>query len=400
MFDEFDREIFTAGQAIFNTGDVGDCAYMIESGRVEIVILDHGKERRISTMGQGEMFGEIALIDQKPRTATVRAMERTVLVPIQRKLVDDLLAKSDPILRHLLLVILERFRGQVNKTSTASFSAEQVSERAALRGEATQKLSLAHGLTRALSREEFHLYYQPICDLSDGQVAGFEALIRWQHPINGLIQPMEFLALAEQTSLIRDIGLWTLERACRDWGMLRTFTKTAHPFVSVNLSACQLTSTSLVEDVKAIIEQYTMPPHELKLELTETVMVEFPEQALKILNQLIDLGSSLALDDYGTGHSGLDYLQRYPIGTMKVDRSFAAYVVKSPQSMEIVRSSISLAHSLGMNVVAEGIETEDVRAKLLELKCDFGQGWLFGKAATLEDLAKRYGQSTLKKFDA
>jgi EAL domain-containing protein (putative c-di-GMP-specific phosphodiesterase class I) len=215
-------------------------------------------------------------------------------------------------------------------------------------------------------------------------------LIRWQHPKRGLVEPMEFLALAEQTGLIREIGLWTLERACRDWRILRTLTKKDNPFVSVNLSACQLTNNTLVDDIKAVIEQYSMLPKELKLELTETVMVERPDEALIILNQLIGLGSSLAVDDYGTGHSGLDYLQRYPIGTMKVDRSFAAYVVKSPQSREIVRSSIALAHSLGMNVVAEGIESEDVRRELMKLECDFGQGWLFGKAMALDDLVKRY----------
>jgi EAL domain-containing protein (putative c-di-GMP-specific phosphodiesterase class I) len=391
MFDEFDREVYASGRHVFNTGDIGNCAYLIEEGLVEIFVIEAGQERRISTMGKGEMFGEIALIDEKPRTATVRTLERTVLVPIQRKLVNDLLGKSDPILRHLLLIILERFRSQVSPSAISSpLSQAQSKQRATLTGQATQKLSLAHGLTRALAREEFHLYYQPICDLQDGKISGFEALIRWQHPKRGLVEPMEFLALAEQTGLIREIGLWTLERACRDWRILRTLTKKDNPFVSVNLSACQLTNNTLVDDIKAVIEQYSMLPKELKLELTETVMVERPDEALIILNQLIGLGSSLAVDDYGTGHSGLDYLQRYPIGTMKVDRSFAAYVVKSPQSREIVRSSIALAHSLGMNVVAEGIESEDVRRELMKLECDFGQGWLFGKAMALDDLVKRY----------
>ena len=391
MFDEFDRSVFAKGETVFNASDVGDCAYVVEEGVVEIyVVLENGKEHHLSTMGKGEMFGEIALIDEKPRTANVRALERAILVPIQRTLVNDLLSKSDPILRHLLMVILERFRNQIAPTAVSATPYPQSKQHTALRGQANQKLSLAHGLTRALAREEFHLYYQPICDLADNKISGFEALIRWQHPKRGLVEPMEFLALAEQTGLIRDIGLWTLERACRDWSVLRRLTKNDHPFVSVNLSACQLTTSSLVEDIKAVIEHYSMPPQELKLELTETVMVERPDEALVILNQLIGLGSSLAVDDYGTGHSGLDYLQRYPIGTMKVDRSFAAYVVKSPQSREIVRSSIALAHSLGMNVVAEGIEDEDVCAELAKLDCDFGQGWLFGKAMALEDLVKRY----------
>lgn len=389
MFDEFDRKIFTIGQAVFEAGDIGDCAYLIESGRVEVLVKEHGQERCISVIAAGEMFGEIALIDQKPRTATVRALERTVLIPIPCTLVNELLAKSDPILRHLLLVILERFRHQVTHAYNG-FSPEQEKVRDEIKGEATHKLSLAHALARALAHEEFRLYYQPICHLAQGNIAGFEALIRWIHPVKGLIEPMEFMALAEQSNLIREIGLWTLDRACRDWATLKTIAKVEAPFVSVNLSALQLTSTSLVADVKAVLRKYQMPPQELKLELTETVMVEYPDEALKILNKLILLGISLSLDDYGTGHSGLDYLQRYPIVTMKIDRSFVAYILQSPHSLEIVRSSIALAHSLGMNVVAEGVETEDVRAKLLTFGCDFGQGWLFDKALPLPELIARH----------
>ncbi|MDD5299297.1 MAG: EAL domain-containing protein [Gallionella sp.] len=397
MFDELDREVFAAGEQIFKIGDSGDCAYLIEKGTVEIFVVIQGIEQRVSSMGKDEMFGEIALIDQQPRTATVRAAEKTVLVPVRRKLVENLLEKSDPILRHLLLVVLERFRGKQSNTAKPAISTdaeqEQSNRRSALKGEATQKLSLAHGITRALTHEEFQLYYQPICNLTDGHIAGFEALIRWHHPTEGIIPPMDFLWLAEQTGLIRDLGLWTLERACRDWPTLKQYTCYESPFVSVNLSPSQLTCESVVDDIKAIIARHDMPTAELKLELTETVMVEHPEVALRILNRLIELGSSIALDDYGTGHSGLDHLQRYPIRTLKLDRAFIAPMLGSMQSMQIVQSSIDLAHSLGMNVVAEGIETKDVGDKLLEMKCDFGQGWHYGRPAALKDLALRYAKT-------
>jgi EAL domain-containing protein (putative c-di-GMP-specific phosphodiesterase class I) len=394
VFDELDREVFAAGEQIFQVGDAGDCAYLIERGSVEIFILERGVERLVSALGKDEMFGEIALIDHQPRTATVRAAEKTVLVPVKRKLVDGLLEKSDPILRHLMMIILERFRGKQGGTEKTAPGTEatpaQAAQRSTLKGEATQKLSLAHGITRALARDEFELYYQPICNLADGNIAGFEALIRWHHPTDGVIPPMDFLWLAEQTGLIRELGLWTLERACRDWPTLRQYSDYRHPFVSVNLSPSQLTCESLVDDVKAIVARHSMPPTELKLELTETVMVEHPEMALRILDRLVELGSSLALDDYGTGHSGLEHLQRYPVGTLKIDRAFIDPMLSSAQSMEIVRSSIDLAHSLGMNVVAEGVETGLARKKLMELSCDFGQGWHFGKPAALHDLASRY----------
>lgn len=392
MFDELDREVFAAGEQIFKVGDAGDCAYIIERGMVEIFAMDGGMERLVCSLGRDELFGEIALIDHQPRTATVRAVEKTVLVPIRRRLMEGLLEKSDPILRHLLLLILERFRGKQGSATlpNAQASSEQTIRRDALKGEATQKLSLAHGITRALEHGEFELYYQPICNLADGNIAGFEALIRWHHPADGVLPPMNFLWLAEQTGLIRELGLWTIERACRDWPTLRRYSGCSHPFVSVNLSPGQLTSESLVDDVTAIIACHNMPATELKLELTETVMVEHPEMALCILGKLVELGSTLALDDYGTRHSGLDHLQRYPIGTLKIDRAFIEPMMRSAQSLEIVRSSIDLAHSLGMNVVAEGVETEAVRKKLLELGCDFGQGWHFGRPAALQDLANDY----------
>lgn len=390
MFDELDREVFAAGEQIFKEGDAGDCAYLIEKGAVEVIVTDQGSERLIRLMGKGEMFGEVALIDHQPRTATVRAVEKAVLIPIRRKLVEVLLEKGDPILSHLLLVILERFRNNHSSSpvplASIKASPDISSRRKALKGEATQKLSLVHEIMRAQAHGEFELYYQPICDLTDGRTAGFEALIRWHHPTDGVMLPVDFLWLAEQTGMIRELGLWALERACRDWPTLRRHTSSEIPFVSVNLSPNQLTSESLVDDFKTIITRHNMPTTELKLELTETVMVEHPEIALQILNRLIELGSSLALDDYGTGHSGLAHLQRYPISTLKIDRAFIERMLGSAQSMEIVRSSIGLAHSLGMNVVAEGVETEAVREKLLELGCDFGQGRHFGMPAALQDV--------------
>jgi EAL domain-containing protein (putative c-di-GMP-specific phosphodiesterase class I) len=236
-----------------------------------------------------------------------------------------------------------------------------------------------------LAHEEFQLYYQPICNLSDGRVAGFEALIRWHHPTEGVMLPKDFLWIAEQTGFIREIGLWTIERACKDWPELRTFTDHAAPFVSVNLSANQLNDEKLVENVKAIIAKRNMKPAELKLELTETAMVEHPEVALNIMNGLIELGCSIALDDYGAGHSGLGHLQRYPISTLKIDAAFINSIANSVQSLEIVRSTLTLAHSLGMKVVAEGIERKEIRTMLLGMGCDIGQGWLLGYPASLQD---------------
>jgi diguanylate cyclase len=399
LFDEFDREVFSGGQDIFRYGDAGDCAYLIEEGVVEILVVKSDGEHRIRLMGKGELFGEVSLIDYQPRTATVRAVERTTLVPIPRKLMEGLLEKTDPVLRHLLMVILERFRNR-NEDSPPSplLSPELAKRKKVVQGEATQKLALAHSMKRALLREEFQLYYQPICSLADGNIAGFEALIRWHHPKDGLISPNDFLWVAEQTGLINEIGIWTLERACRDWNTLKQYTHFAQPFFSVNLSVAQLNSESLVSEVQGILKSQNINPAELKLELTESVMIEQHENALKVMQALTGLGCTLALDDYGAGHSGLTNLQRYPFSAVKIDRAFVDLVLVSPQSQEIVRSSIALSHSLGMKVVAEGVETEGVEAMLQEMKCDFGQGWYFGRPAPLTELALRYAKSNVIKF--
>lgn len=392
MHDEFDREVFDSGQLIFSHGDMGDCAYLIEEGSVEVLVRKQDGEHRIRVIGQGELFGEVTLIDYQPRTATVRAVEKTVLVPIPRRMMEVLLEKSDPILRHILMVILERFRHRNDSSASlqphAALPPEQARMREIVKGEATQKLSLAHRMKRALMSEQLFLEYQPIRNLEDGRIAGFESLIRWRDPADGLIAPKDFLWIAEQTGLIHDIGLWTITRACRDWPSLRKLVQGDHPFVSVNLSASQLGNEGFVDEVSTIIRQQNMDAACLRLELTETVMVEHPDTAQKVMNGLIELGCSFALDDYGAGHSGLRHLQRYPLATLKIDGAIVEPILTSKQSLEIVRSSIALAHSLGMQAVAESIESEEVRARLLEMKCDYGQGWYLGRPAALEDLVK------------
>lgn len=378
MLKNLHREIYPVGEIIFKEGDLGDGAYIIEEGCVEVSVSSTQRSR----IGKGELFGEIALIDQQPRTATVQAIEHTVLIPIPRLLVKELLEKTDPVVRHLLMTILERYRSTRNQAAFDP-SRSTVFKRDATRGIATQQLRLAHDIAEALREKQFEMFYQPICDLSSGRMAGFEALIRWHHPVDGLISPMDFLWVAEQTGQIREIGLWTLEQACLDWPSLRQRLNHHTPFVSVNLSPSQLTGDGFVSEVKAIVGKHQMPAPELKLELTETVIINNPELALQLLGKLTESGSTLALDDFGTGHSGLDALHRYPIGTMKIDRAFVSQMLASPHSAKIVQSSIELAHSLKMDVVAEGIENEDERLALLELGCDYGQGWLFGKPASL-----------------
>ena len=376
MLTNLPRETYPAGSVIFSEGELGTSAYIIEEGSVVVSV----SSTQTAHIGKGELFGEIALVDKLPRTATVRAVEKTVLIPIARELVSELLEKTDPVVRHLLLIILERYRS-TRKQPEFDPSQTTLIRRDKTRGIATQRLILASDIVSALQENQFEMFYQPICSLKSGNLVGFEALIRWHHPAQGMISPMDFLGLAEQTGQIRDIGLWTLQQACTDWPALRAQINHHHPFVSVNLSPSQLTGTGFVGEVAEIVAEHKMPAAELKLELTETIIINDPILALELLTQLTKSGSSLALDDFGTGHSSLEALHRYPIGTMKIDRSFISQMHSSKHSAKIVESSIQLAHSLNLDVVAEGVETEVERQALVELGCEYGQGWLFGKPA-------------------
>lgn len=394
MLDLLDRRRFTAGDLIFQKGEPGDCAYLIESGQVEISDPDSGCV--LARIGEGELIGEIALIDRHPRTASARAVQSTVLIEVKRERVEQLLQDTDPIIRHLLNVVLRRFR---NIRSTGAGSALLISEPAIasadlLQVTAAQKLTLLQDMSHALAVSQFVLHYQPIYRLCDRSLAGFEALIRWNHPTLGLVPPMAFLGLAEETGLIKKIGLWVLEQACGDWPQLRTLTRSDNPFVSVNVSARQLADGQFATDAMRIQRAHQMPAAELKLELTESSLIKSPAQAQEQLGQLIDLGNSIALDDYGTGFSTLENLQNYRFHTIKLDQRFIREMLNSSLSFQIVMSSIDLIRSLQMDAVAEGIESADLARVLTELGCQYGQGYLFGRPKPLAALLLKPGSAT------
>jgi diguanylate cyclase (GGDEF)-like protein len=243
-----------------------------------------------------------------------------------------------------------------------------------------ERIDLENDLRGALERDELRVHYQPIVELDGEHIVGFEALIRWQHPTRGLVPPLAFIPLAEETGLIIAIGRWVLETACREaarW--LRSgATGATTTFVSVNLSARQFDAIGLVEDVARILEESGLPATALELEITESVVMDQSEAGIRTLRRLRELGVRLVLDDFGTGYSSLSYLKHLPLDTIKIDRSFVAGIDEAADR-SIVDAVIALAHGLGIGVVAEGIETERQAAQLRELGCDLGQGYLFAR---------------------
>ena len=241
-------------------------------------------------------------------------------------------------------------------------------------------LQMENDLRRALDREELCVYYQPIASLDNGQLAGFEALIRWQHPERGFINPVDFIPLAEDTGMIAPIGLWILRRACQQLSQWQ-WKAPAHRqlFMSVNLSGKQVAEPNLVGQIAEILEETHVEARHLKLEITESVVMENAELAAQLFKRLKALGVQLSIDDFGTGYSSLGYLHRFPVDTLKIDQSFVGRIGEADENIEIVRTIVSLADNMGMAVVAEGVETLGQLAQLRKLNCSYGQGYLFSR---------------------
>ena len=243
-----------------------------------------------------------------------------------------------------------------------------------------ERVTMEHDLRRALERSELLLHYQPLVDLETGAVLGMEALLRWDRPLRGIVPPLSFIPLAEETGLILPIGRWVLETAChqlRDWQ--RRFPAARDLQVSVNLSARQFAEADLIANVAAILDHAGLEPEFLELEITESVVMDQSEASVERLRGLRALGVRLVLDDFGTGYSSLAYLRRLPLDTIKVDRSFVSGLGEDPADLPIVQAVISLAHGLRIDVVAEGIETATQLASLRALACDRGQGYWFSR---------------------
>ena len=251
-----------------------------------------------------------------------------------------------------------------------------------------ERIDLENDLRRAVERDEFRLHYQPLVALSTGVIVGFEALVRWQHPTRGLVPPLAFIPLAEETGLIGSIGRWVLETACRQAYAWRASGPGGSPLVmSVNLSARQFAQADLVESIAEILEESHLDPSSLELEITESVVMDQSEIGIRALRRLRELGVQLVLDDFGTGYSSLAYLKHLPLDTIKIDRSFVAGLANAPDR-SIVEAVIALAHGLGIGVVAEGIETDDQRRVLRDLGCDLGQGYLFSRPVPAVEAAR------------
>lgn len=387
------RYVFPKDTVLFRKGESRQCAYLIDKGQVRIVGNDEGgDDKLLCTLGSGEIFGEMALIDNTPRTATAITAEESAIFIIPRDALHKRLNGLDPMVSLLISLLVERYRmtrihlpesikqdslghflERFNKSDIGNIGSAEAS-----RTKALHEMQLEQDLRTALERREFIPVLQPILNLTDRSLAGFEALVRWQHPQKGLLTPDHFIPDAERTGFVVNIDRMMIESACEVIAELDRHTD-SKPFVSVNLSGIHFEQVNLVQMIESVMDKYAVDPARLHLEITESALIPDPEQAEKVLQDLKRHGFAIALDDFGTGYSSLGYLHKFSIDMLKIDRTFIAQLQNSPKSKDIVSAIVALAKTFKLDVVAEGIEQEEDIAILQQFGCDYGQGYYFSK---------------------
>ncbi|MEO5561248.1 MAG: EAL domain-containing protein [Dokdonella sp.] len=379
-------EHFKTGDIIFAEGDAPAGAFLIECGSIEISTMQFGERRVLDELGPGMLLGEMAVLDASPRTATARALTNCRLIPIDANQFAERLAAADPVVRALLMSQLTRYRSALATLTGGSTGGESVTLEPYGNADAFDKIRLESELRAALERKELEVRLQPIEEIVSGRIAGYEALVRWQHPERGAVSPAEFIRLAEETSLILPVGDYVLARVC---DMLAEFQQRGRiplPFVAVNLSARQLDDPKLVERILGLLHDRGLPPVCLKLEITESLILNSVHIA-EFLARCHAAGMHVALDDFGTGYSNLGPLLTLSFDQIKLDGSFVK-ALDGPRGVAMVGVIVAMARALDCDLVAEGVETREQREVLHKLGCRYAQGWLVGKPVSLDDTLK------------
>ncbi|HEY5167571.1 MAG TPA: EAL domain-containing protein [Pseudolabrys sp.] len=365
---------------------VGDSILLTIARRLGRLLKPQDTLARLS----GDQFAMILLSEREPAriVAFAETMRRTLRAPIafnDREIfitasIGLALAENQP----------HRTEEVLKDAELAMYHAKRIGGdrieifKPAMRLRKTDRLTMESELRRAIERQEIKVLFQPIVRLEDRAIAGFEALARWDHPKMGRLSPAEFISIAEEIGLIVDLGLFVLDHTARQLATWQAANRGREPiFASVNVSSRQLLRHDLIQDLRSVLSRNTLARGTLKLEITESLVMENPEHAAQILTRIRELGAGLSLDDFGTGHSSLAYLQRFPFDTIKIDQSFVRTTARGTRPV-ILRSIIALAHDLGMEVVAEGAETDSDAVELYQLGCEYAQGFAFGEPMSAE----------------
>lgn len=389
------RRRMVAGEIVFAEGDPPTSAYLIEHGEVEIFTERDGSPMSLSVLGPGDLLGEMAVIDDAPRTATARALTSVVLIEIDRAQINERIDNSDPIVRALLKGQLARYRSALHALRSGDApmlrqpTGSPANDADGYDDAAVAKIHLETQLRDAIANRTLEVRYQPIYDIPAQRIRGYEALVRWTHPTRGPISPVEFIALAEETSLILPVGEYVLERVAEALAMLARQGVTPMPFIAVNMSGRQLADADMLGMVIASAERNGIDPRWIKIEVTESLMLDF-ERVGALIERCRTLGIQVALDDFGTGYSNLGHLHKLQFATVKLDQGFVRQMLDAPRCFAIVEAIVRMAHALGSDIVAEGVETEAQLAALAALECRYAQGYWIGKPQALDEMLRHH----------
>lgn len=403
--DLIQRYVFPQGTVLFRRGEARQCAYLIDKGSVDIIGNDDGGEDRLLChIGAGEIFGEMALVDDAPRTATAITQTECEIFIIPRSALQNRLQGLDPVVMLLISLLIERYRltrihlpeslrqdkdndrfiDKLQRHRPLAPGHLKIHDVSTQKESALRALKLEQELRRGLERREFIPYLQPIIDLETGRVTGYETLIRWQHPEKGLVFPDQFIPVAEQVNVVQQLDRLMLEKTCEIFPLLDAMGR-SDIFISVNMSGMNFNTQNIVQSIRDTVKGYGVNPRRIRLEVTESALIDDPEHAEDVLHNLKEAGFGIALDDFGTGYSSLGYLHRFTIDAIKIDRSFVARLHENDKSLEIVKALIHLAKIFHLGTVAEGVEREGDIAVLRDMGCTLGQGYFFSKPLPVSD---------------
>jgi diguanylate cyclase len=383
------RVTLEPGQRLFSEGDEPTTAFLIEVGEVEISTHRELRYVKLAHLGPGDLLGEMAVIDDSPRTATAVALTDCVLLAIDKRQIAERLQQTDPIIRALLEGQLKRYRGALAAMQGGKVPmADEPPAASEMIG--IGKIRLDSQLREALVSGGLDLRFQPLLEISSGRIAGYEALVRWTHPERGPVSPAEFIALAEETSLIVPVGEYVLDTAIAALTALRDHGTEPLPYIAINVSARQLAEAGLIERIVERTRIANLDPGRIKVEITESQALDYA-QVKEVVAHCQREGIEVALDDFGTGFSNLGHLHELPFDTVKVDQAFARNMMKDARAMALVEAIVAMIHALGANVVVEGIETAAQLEVLRRLGCRYAQGYLIGKPQPLADVLGRKG---------
>lgn len=367
---------------LFKQGEAGDCAYVVESGKVLVYLEIDEKVVPLTHVKKGEIFGEMSLIDSLPRSASVKALEDTVLNVVTKDQLIERFQGSDSLVQLLLKVMMNRVRKNNSSLSHLTNPSELGLTAEETVTDGFENLKFENRLQEALNNQEFEMFYQPIVNMQDSKIVGCEALIRWKDPVVGYIQPDKFIDFLENSSLMVSVGHWIFERCLQDFQKIKS-SFGDHFIMSINVSGRQFAHPDFLIELEKLTWKHKVSPRNIKLEVTERVMMN-GVVAIEILDQCKSKGFHISIDDFGTGYSSLQYLSQMPVSYLKIDKSFVSKINADSKVFAVVKSMVFMAQALGMDIIAEGVETIQEREALIQLGAYYAQGWLYSKALPLD----------------